>query len=393
MARVRSYLRLYPWSGGLNTSVDPFIMDPQQLQIADNLIFTNSNTRKKRGGQARFNTTAISTAEIIFVKEYFSNVSEVKKQFFVSIDENGQVFRSNNGVSWNNFSTTALSTSHGKPSAVVFNEDFIIAFSGAAPPQKWDNQDTTANLVALGGTPPDGNIVQINRGRVYLAGDTENPDTLSFSAPNAHETWTGTTAGNIKINPGDGDPVGITAIFPEMQQGGLYVAKRNRLYFVDNTNIDTTLWSIKQISDTIGCVSHNAAVAVDQKDVIFPSDRGVHALSQVLETTGVREGNFLSAPIHEDWHEVISTSDRDKMSAVFLPRRNSYLLSCKRSGQTNFETIYGFNIQTLQWFRWIGTPCNFLTNRYNFIMTLPSEPLTSLKLRHVHVAKNKRVAL
>lgn len=369
------YLTLYPWQGGLNTAQDPIVLDPQQLQIADNIVFTTQKSRKKRGGQAHLNSVSIKvgtvTQNIIWDSDYWSNVSSAKRQYLVCASAEGNVFRSPTGVTWNKFNTATLTLALGGITSTVFNEDMIIATSKVLPPRKWDNQNTSSNLVTLGGSPPAGNIVQSVQNRVWLAGNAANPDRLYYSAVTNHEAWTatsslGTTSGFIDVFPGDGDSDGITAIFPELKQGGVYVAKRTKIYFIDTSELSPANWRVFTVSNVTGCVNHNTAAAVDQEDIFFCAERGVTTLAQVVKGTNlVKEGEYISKDIQPDYFNVISQSDKSKMSAIWFEPLNSYMLGCKRAGYTTFETLYCYNTELQQWYRWTSVPCNFLAKIFN----------------------------
>ncbi len=51
-----------PWTGGLNDSVDPGFLPVGDLQIADNIVFTTSQTRKKRDALEYFDTNIPASA-------------------------------------------------------------------------------------------------------------------------------------------------------------------------------------------------------------------------------------------------------------------------------------------------------------------------------------------
>jgi len=378
MGRITKYRPLYPWLGGLNTSVDPMILDPQNLTIADNIIFTTSGARKKRGGQTRYNSSAIggtAAENVVFLYDYWATVSNVKREYFVAVTDSGKAYRSSGNGTWASFSTLSLTVSQGGVTATVMNEDLILGLKGSGVPKVWSNQSTSSNLVALSassGSLPFSSawIVTDFLERLFVAGDPANPDKVYVSKAGDYTNWTATgTAGGgitLDVGVGDGDSDGITALFPGTGADRiLYVAKRRRLYRIDCSDLDQTEWKITLISKEIGCVNHNTVATIDDSDVIFASDRGIHTISQVVSSTAIREGNFLSFPIQYDYINVISSADRNRMSAVYVPSLNSYLLACKRSGQSTYETVYGYNIEVGQWFRWTSVPCNFLMRRLN----------------------------
>lgn len=377
--QIKQIFELFPWTGGYNPSIDPIILNPQQLQICENAQFDNSGGRKKRGGIAYLNTAAVTVSgtavDLIWGIDYWANVSSTKRAYHVVISEGGKALRSPyNGVysAFNSATTATLSVTQGQITSEVFNEDLIIGFSKTAVPKVWDGQNTTVNLVtatAATGTYPTGWIVRSHRNRLWVAGASATPDRIYYSGFTAgapdHRAWdTASSAGFIDVFPGDGDSQGITSIFPEVNQGGLYVAKRSKIYFIDTSNADDSLWTVRLVSNGIGCVSHNSAVAVDQTDVIFCSDRGVHSLGQVISQAGIIESAFLSADIHSDYQSVLSTSDRSKYSAIWYPKLNSYFLAVAQTAGT-LNRIYGYNVEIKQWYVW--KPADSTENTFNFL--------------------------
>lgn len=370
---------LFPWAGGLNTSQDAIILDPQNLTVADNIIFTTSGSRRKRGGQSHYNSTAIGTssASILYFTSYWGVVSNVKRERFVTVDSNGKVYRNTPGAtSFASFSTLVLTVSQGGITSEVMNNNLVMGFQGNGVPKVWVGQSTSVNLVSMTSSTTVAlpfTTAWICRSfieRMFVAGDPALPDRLYVSVPGTYNNFTqGAVAGSgivLDIGIGDGDPSGITAIFPGTGANRVvYVAKRRHLYAIDCSNVDQRLWSITLISNQIGVINPNAVVTLDETDIIFMSDRGVHSLSQVLQTTAVIPGEFLSFPIQPDYNEVINGANRSQISLVYVPSLNSVLFSCKRVGVSTYETIYGFNIELKQWFRWTSVPCNYITTRFN----------------------------
>lgn len=377
--QIKQIFELMPYQGGYNPSVDPIILNPQQLQVAENIQFDNSGGRKKRGGIAYLNTATItvggSSVDLIWGADYWANVSSTKRAYHVVITSSGKALRSPYNGTYSAFNSVAsgvLSVTQGQITSEVFNEDLIIGYSKTAAPKVWDNQNTAVNLVtatAATGSYPTGWIVRSHRNRLWVAGASASPDRVYYSGFTAgapdHRAWnTASSAGFIDIFPGDGDSEGITAIFPEVNQGGLYVAKRSKIYFVDTSNADDSLWTVRLVSNGIGCVSHNSAVAIDQTDIIFCSDRGVHSLGQVINQAGIIESAFLSADIHTDYQSVLSTADRGKYNAVWYPKLNSYFLAVSKTAGT-LDRIYGYNVELKQWYTW--KPADGTINTFSFL--------------------------
>lgn len=383
-------LSLYPWSGGLQVSVDPIIADPQQLTQADNIQFTNSGSRRKRGGQVYFNpitfkqSGSTNMAKMIYAYDAWSYTTAGKRSALVAVGENLTPTATTPiyyGVNWSTASSTLYTNRntsanfiarHGYVTGTVMTEDMFLGLrqdgTVANTIRYWNNMSSSANFVAMTastGTLPAGWILKAFRGRLFIAGVKGNLDKLYYSTVGNPFAWA-SSSGNIDIGvPGDGDPSGITAIFPGVgSDASLYVAKQKSLYRVNVSDPSPNNWSVDVISQGVGCINPNAVCAVDQSDVMFCSDRGVHTLAQVLGGTAYQPAQFISADIHEDYQQFIDTSARDRITLTWFAPLNSVLMSC-RTEASAFNTIYGFNVQVKQWFRWRQTPCNFLMTRFD----------------------------
>lgn len=377
MPRKTSTIALSPWIGGLNTAQDPIVLGltaegQQNLTQADNIIFTTSGGRKKRGGQARFNSTAVTTGttaatavDLIYGTTFWRNNSaNTKTEELVVVSESAQMFY---GASYGTLTSltipTSVSFSQGLVTSETITEKLFIGYSKSEPALYYTGGgaavlSASANTSVVG-TFPDGNLVRQHLSRLFIAGDGANPDRLYYSA--AELPWAhGTAGGYIDIFTGDGDPVGITAIFPSLNVSELYVAKRTSLYKIDTSDISPANWAVIPVSRGVGCVAHNSVAAIDQGDMIYASDRGIHSLQQVLSTIGIIEGKFISAPIQADFNEF---TNKNLMSAIWAPDLNSYLFSAQREGVTSIESVYGYNVTLGSWYRWTSVPANFLFKR------------------------------
>lgn len=391
MARSSKFQTFMPWSGGLVTAVDPIIADANFCSQLDNIVFTSSGSRRKRPGQVRFTTAAISTAStFVYGTDYWATVSNAKRAAAVVARANasssvaGSVYRSISWVStgFSNFNTIALRIDLGGVTSCVFNNDLIMGFksNGTTCLRVWNDQASSSNLVlmtAASGTLPGRCwIVQENRRRLFVAGDISSPDTLYFSAVGDRTRWAGSTSsrgGSLVIGTeNDKDPQGITAIMPGInEEAALYVAKRSSLFKVDISDSNPDNWSVTLLTDGVGCVNPNAFDTVDQLDICFVSDRGAHLMSQVLNGTAFREGAFLSAPVHYDFQNVIDATYRDRINVTWFAPLNSVLIACKLADNSAMDAVYCYNIevgpsgQPYGWYRWVDVPCNFLWKRFN----------------------------
>jgi hypothetical protein len=355
MAKRTQAFQLMPWLGGRNTTLDPAIVPNNQLAVADNTLFSTDLARRKRAGFQYLDTTSIGVdVNIQAGIDYWANVGGTKSQREVVVTSEPAIY------SYTSSGTRTAMTMKGGSNALiagftfacfeVMNEDLILAFSNATTPKKWDNQAGT-EWEDLGGTPPNFAFCRSHINRLFAAGVAANPDRLYYSSTDNHEEWGGAgDSGAIDIFPGDGDPEGITAIFPTIK-GAVFVAKRNRLYRV-NTVGDPTEWTVDEVSRGIGCVGHNAVAAVGTDDVLFVSDRGVHSLA-ATDSYGDFESAYLSKDIQKDF-AAWNKGRYKSMWMIYIPELNSMAISVSGSGSSLNNEIHLFNVEDKQWYRFTG---------------------------------------
>lgn len=366
MAKERSIRKfvMLPWLKGLDTCIDEGIMHllkkGDYLEQADDIVYDMNGGKIKREGFEYHDSAAITnTPEIKGGIDYWANVSNVKTQKIVVFDNQATSkawFQSAGGGAWTELAkdgTATAPTNVTRVSYEIFNDDLIMAFTddnaAGRAPVKWNNQEGGNTYKPLGGTPPNLKFVRKHQGRIWGAGDPTRPDRLHFSGPGNHEEWQGDgDSGAMDIDPGDGDPSGITAIFPSFKNN-LIVAKRNALYIVTGSTPDD--YKVTPISKGIGCISHNSCVAVDVDDVYFMSDRGIHAIT-VTQKYGDFEGAYLSNDIQRTFN-TWSKAKLEFSQGVWIPTLNSCIWAVSENG-TRLDAFWLYDIRYKAWYRWSG---------------------------------------
>jgi hypothetical protein len=240
------------------------------------------------------------------------------------------------------FAVTAVSTTTATNDTVQYTGDDPLTETTAA--------DTSMTIQGLA---PHGSILAEHQGRL-LTNDKDRPYRLHYSAPGDGQVWGGYgDSGAIDISPNDGDPEGITAIFPTFN-GDLFVAKRTKLYRIRGIIPD---YSIEKVSDSIGCIGHQAVAAVDQSDIIFVSERGIHSLA-ATDKYGDYEQSFISADIQDTFNDVWER--RGYIKASYLNNENLIAFAVTEgTGATN-DTLWLYNVSAKArgWIgKWDSLPC------------------------------------
>lgn len=359
MALTTQLFLLNPWVGGQNTSQDPALIPNNQLAIADHIIFGVRGTRKKREGMdLGVDDGSNGTDPVISLTDFFYGATS-RTQKVVGVTA-GRVFYSYNASSWARSTVTDGGTAWAgtltSVSTCVLNNLIHIATTGAANVvKKWSG---TGDIADLGGTPPLATILRQHQGRLWC-NDKTNLDRLHYSTTFNTEEWNGAgDSGALDIGVGDGDPEGITAIFPTFR-GELFVAKKTKLYRVIGDAPDN--YEVKLVTAGLGCVSHNAVVAVDDSDIVFPSERGFHSLV-TTQSFGDMATEYLSKDIQLTYNEKFTPGRRSYMHGKYCPEINSvaFAVTDNTYSASANKALYLFNVPQAAWYRWPNISCDAL---------------------------------
>lgn len=235
-----------------------------------------------------------------------------------------------------------------RASSLVMNERAIFAMDGLNnKPIYYRPEVDTDHYVDLGGTPPDCSILREHIGRLWTD-DKTNKDLVHYCSTGNPEEWLGNgDSGALPIAQGDGDPTGISAIFPPFKSR-LFVAKGAKLYQVSGWAPEEFL--VEPVSTGIGAEGHKSVVSVDMDDVMFLSKKGIHSLSATA-AHGDFQGAFISKkiqPTFNDWPK----AQLDKAHAIYLPDLNCVALSVAEEDQTDPTALWFLDTQLKEWYTW-----------------------------------------
>jgi len=343
---------MLPWVGGVNTSIDASLIGKNQLTVAKNVIFDTRGSRRQRPAiNYDFDDASSSTSSLLGISDYwFGSSNGTKTQYVVGVSENFSVYQyipttgarttlslSSTSTQW----TAAISS----VSFETFNNKLIWAADGTDNKvMVWSGSGSYSNL----SNAPEGSIVRQHLGRLWM-NDKNNKDRLHYSETFDETVWNGLgDSGAIDIGIGDGDPDGITAIFPSFK-GDLFVAKRTKLYRIKGYT--PGFFEVELVSSGIGCVSHNSIALIDQDDMFFVSERGVHSM-RATASFGDFEAKYLSADIQKTFNDNFVKSRLKLCQAAYIPNINSYVLAVTDSdfSSTINKALWAYNIELNAWY-------------------------------------------
>lgn len=362
MASRTQLFQLLPWIGGLNTSVDESMIPSNQLTVADNVIFDTRGSRKKREGIEFDWSSAFGDGGSVIKLHDFWFGATTRDQKLVGVSSAGGVYDVDNpdptlvtdgGTAW----TVPLTNA----STLTFNNKCLIAVSGTGNVMKmWDG---SGNVADVPGTPPEASILCEHLGRIWC-NSKANPDRIYYSPVGDHTVWNGTgDSGGFDIGAGDGDPDGITAI--ASFRGDLFVFKRTKTYRVVGQFPEDT--QVIKLSDSTGCIAHNSVVAVEQDDLIWVSERGVHSMA-ATQNYGDFTSSYMSADVQRTFNDDFTRARLKYTQGAYLPQANSLAFAFTEESGANktlttgavTNTLMLYNIPLKAWYRWPDLPCTSL---------------------------------
>lgn len=356
MAELSGKFNLFPYDGGFDATKHPVLLDPKDLVEMDNIIYTTYASKRLRPGiSALFgNPRPYGNQPIISGIDYHRNGFGQRIIFF----DNSRIRAVDLDGNTVDITPPDLSLNDVNVSFTVFSGLLIAFFPGTSyKPYYWTGTGGMTEISEAPEGAPFGRV-WVNSlwttdpavsGRI-LKSETGNP--LNFTTADAEEF-------DLDIN--DGDPDGVTAMFPPTFQK-FYISKRLSIYegsYIYDGVTGSFIFQFIKISDGIGCISHQAVASVEDV-IIFPSDRGIHTLSQSDKVSGV-ETNFLTKDIQPLWVSDINFSRSQYMRGVYDNTRNCYLLAYPNPGRSYSTSVWGFSLYTGRWFLWseYGQTCLF----------------------------------
>lgn len=228
-----------------------------------------------------------------------------------------------------------------------------ITYTGTSSLSESTTSDTD---IQVGVFAPKALFIRQHQGRLFC-NDKENLDRLHYSGADLHTQWNGVgTSGALDIGIGDGDPAGLTGLSPTFK-GDVFVGKRTKLYRLIGNDPDT--YAVLKLSNGIGFISHQAITAVDNDDVFFVSEKGLHSLV-ATDQYGDFSAGFLSQDIQKSFVQDWSVARRRHIKAVYLAELNSAAFAVTEGGAQYNNALWLFNIEKKAWFRWPNVQCETL---------------------------------
>lgn len=302
-------------------------------------------------------TTATSTmsvqraAPVIRLKDYWRFTGSAQAQLLMAVTSEPKVWKYDSAGRRKEIPLDSGATARIAPTQyadmLVFNERLIVAQGGLGnTPLKYRPEDDGGELTDLGGNAPDFSVMASHLNRIWT-NDKANRDRLHYSASGNHEAWQGLEdSGALDIRPGDGDPVGIIGV--KVFKGRVFVFKKNKMYQIVGDSPEN--FQVLDVSEGLGGEAHMAWAAIDQDDALYLSSKGAHSIA-TTDKYGDFESAYLSAKIQPTYND-FERSQLPYAQAAYIPTINSVAFAVSESDTNILDTIWLYNVQVKEWYRW-----------------------------------------
>lgn len=337
--------KIYPWDGAQDSTRNPVLISPKDIVDSNNIVYTTYSTKKKRPGLSQaFSFRPPGSNKILAGIDFW----RLGSQFVVYYD--GLRIRA---ISPQNGTIDDISGSFTIPvdevvSFTAFQGLLIIFFSGGlTPPKKWPQSGLIENLSI---NAPNAAFGQVFLNKLWVP-DPSVPGRILHTNTGTADDFLGGDAGAVDLDVNDNDPDGITAIFPPLF-GNLYISKRFSIYRISPVILNTgdLVFSVFKISDGIGCIAHNGAVATETT-IVFPSNRGFHMIDPSNKLSAI-DSTFLSRDIQPVWTQETNFKRTQYIRGVYDFDLNSVIWTFPSIGSNFPSDVWGFSLVVGKWYRW-----------------------------------------
>jgi hypothetical protein len=327
---------------GLRTDDAQNRIPPTALILANNVVLRNGLVERDLGSR-RWNTSALSSALVGHYDFWPDDITQ--RQIVVTRDGLVRKFsdpETSVVVTPTGGAPTSLSVSDppvlvaGGGEAVGRPRKLFI-MTGNSPIQVLSGDATTrANITTASSdwttSYPTGGV--LHAGRLCVFGNRNDPHRLYMSDPDDHEKFTGGTSLSFSIFPGEGEGLFSAYVF----KGRLFMFKYpSGAYFLDDSDPDTTNWSIRKLSGSFGAASRHCAIEALNDAIVANSTGSLTSMSATNAFGDITSGDVLKALKCESYmrQNMSRTETRERFALYYEDQKQALFTYRSSSGVLN----------------------------------------------------------
>lgn len=247
-------VRLYDFTGGLNTKSPPMVLKLNESSDLQNINLLPTGGFQKRNGNSIFNSVEMSSGADVHGLGYYRNSSS--SEYLLAI-AGTKLFKSDNLDGVMDDITGAVSITSGKDQIWTNAQmNNLSIFVGGNPdaPIKWNG---SGNAAVLGGSPPNGEFCISANNRLFIGNTTANPSRIYWCILGNPEDWTGAGSGSQDVRLNDGDTlVGASVIGIDT----MLLFKQNSIHLL---NIRSSPFPLYPLFPNVGAISKRGIINID----------------------------------------------------------------------------------------------------------------------------------
>lgn len=255
MSRKSKAVRLYDFTGGLNTKSSVTSLALNQARDLQNINILPNGGFEKRRGNTVFNSSAMDSGASVHGTGYYRQADG--DDWLMAIC-GSKIFKSEFDGTMDDISA-ALTITAGNNNIWTHSvmNDLSIWVGGARAtdvPIRWNG---TGNAAVLGGTPPVGEFGLTGNNRFFIGNMVATPSRINWSILGNPEDWTGSGSGSQDISTNDGDSLVGAAL---LGYDSMLLFKQNSIHIM---TIRSSPFPVYLLFRNVGAVSKRGIVEVD----------------------------------------------------------------------------------------------------------------------------------
>ena len=339
MTRRSKSLRLFDYSGGMNSNSPETSLELNQALALDNIVLLgqpgHSGFQKRRGNTV-FNSSAMESGAAVQGISYYRQAD--LDEWLVTVC-NDQIYKSEFDGTMDDI-TGALTITGAANNIWTFTSfnNVLIGFGGAPDaPWVWNG---TGNAAALGGTPPSANFGLSANNRVFAGNTAANPSTIYWSILGDHADWTGSGSGSQNVALNDGDSLtGGAQVGPDH----LILFKQHSIHDLVIRTAPFPLFTLKR-EHNVGAISKNAIVTANNLIYYITPEPRMKA------TDGTRIIDFPDT-IDDIW-DGLNKSRLKYAQGIYYPRLNQIWWSVSNGSSSTNNLCIVWDLARECWLRY-----------------------------------------
>lgn len=315
--------------GGFNYNQNTDLIQPEMIVMPSRNLNLHEGGRRKRGGTAKVNTTAVTDGPRVMGGFDFQ-LTGSSFQVFATVD----------GKLWKNTTSTiktGMSTAN-KFNFSVFNSELYVC-DGDTTPQTWNGAAAgTSNLTtpaadwSSSNQPfqmfPHGRGVSRRMWAIYGSA-------VYYSKLADGKDFTDATAGKITIDTGDANGLVGGIEF----QNRVIVFSRDRAYIIDDTDASIANWGYEQAAWTGGVAHWRLIVKTPNDLVLMTEDGDIYSIAAVQEYGDYKQASIARPAFIDNYIRAnLEVSSIDNFHACYDPSLRAIKFFVTRDGQSQNDT-------------------------------------------------------